>query len=261
MQGQGGGGRTADGHLIGEFNPNPILDLRMFEVEYPNGCIEALSTNLIAESLYAAVDDKGFDTGLLNEIVGHEKTSDAISVENGYVGQNNTPVMTTKGWKIKIKWKDGSMDWLPLSQVKNANPVELAEYAYHAGIQNEPAFCWWASHILKKKKRMINKVKSRMRKENTKFGVVIPTTVKEALELDKKNGNSYWSNAIKKEYNDEKVAFQLLEEGESVPPTFQEINCHLIFEVKFDLQCKARYVAGGHLTSAPNSITYSSVVS
>ena len=108
---------------------------------------------------------------------------------------------------------------------------------------------------------MVNKVKTRMRKGNTKFGVVIPTTVKEALELDRKNGNMYWSDAIRKEYDDVKVAFKLLDDGESIPPTFQEITCHLIFEVKFDLRRKARYVAGGHLTTAPSSITYSSVVS
>ena len=33
------------------------------------------------------------------------------------------------------------------------------------------------------------------------------------------------------------------------------------FEVKFDLRRKARYVAGGHLTKTPMSLTYSSVVS
>jgi hypothetical protein len=33
-----------------------------------------------------------------------------------------------------------------------------------------------------------------------------------------------------------------------------------VFEVKFDLRRKARYVAGGHLTSTPSHLTYSSVV-
>ena len=58
-----------------------------------------------------------------------------------------------------------------------------------------------------------------------------------------------------------KVAFKLLKDGEKPPPTFTKITCHLIFEVKFDLRRKARYVAGGHLTDPPSSITYSSVVS
>ena len=42
---------------------------------------------------------------------------------------------------------------------------------------------------------------------------------------------------------------------------FQEICCHVIFDVKMDFTCKARFVAGGHTTDTPASITYSSVIS
>jgi hypothetical protein len=42
---------------------------------------------------------------------------------------------------------------------------------------------------------------------------------------------------------------------------FQEIKCHIIFDVKMDFTRKARFVAGGHLTDAPGSMTYSSVFS
>jgi hypothetical protein len=42
---------------------------------------------------------------------------------------------------------------------------------------------------------------------------------------------------------------------------FQEIGCHIIFDIKMDFSRKARFVAGGHTTEAPSSITYSSVVS
>jgi hypothetical protein len=42
---------------------------------------------------------------------------------------------------------------------------------------------------------------------------------------------------------------------------FQEIKCHMIFDVKMDFTRKARFVAGGHMTETPNSLTYSSVVS
>jgi Reverse transcriptase (RNA-dependent DNA polymerase) len=44
-------------------------------------------------------------------------------------------------------------------------------------------------------------------------------------------------------------------------PGYQEIKCHMIFDVKIDLTRKARFVAGGHTTETPASITYSSVVS
>ena len=46
-----------------------------------------------------------------------------------------------------------------------------------------------------------------------KFGIEIPQNVIEAQELDAKNGNTYWQDAIKKEYNNVKVAFKLLEDN------------------------------------------------
>ena len=42
---------------------------------------------------------------------------------------------------------------------------------------------------------------------------------------------------------------------------YQEIGCHMVFDVKMDFTRKARWVAGGHTTEAPASVTYSSVVS
>jgi hypothetical protein len=42
---------------------------------------------------------------------------------------------------------------------------------------------------------------------------------------------------------------------------YTEIKCHIIFDIKMDFTRKARFVAGGHLTEAPTSITYSTVVS
>jgi hypothetical protein len=85
--------------------------------------------------------------------------------------------------------------------------------------------------------------------------------VNEARQLDAENGNTLWQDAILKEYNNVKVAFELLDDGSSSPPGYKEITCHLIFDVKFDLTRKARYVAGGHLTDPPSAMTYSSVVS
>ena len=41
---------------------------------------------------------------------------------------------------------------------------------------------------------------------------------------------------------------------------FQEIKCHLIFDVKMDFTQKARFVAGGHMTEMPATMTYLSIV-
>ena len=41
---------------------------------------------------------------------------------------------------------------------------------------------------------------------------------------------------------------------------YQEM-CHVVFDVKMTFDWKCRFVAGGHMTEAPASMTYSSVVS
>ena len=48
-----------------------------------------------------------------------------------------------------------------------------------------------------------------------------------------------------------------------LPPGYQEITCHMIFDVKMgeNFRRKARMVADGHRTQTPAAITYSSVVS
>ena len=100
------------------------------------------------------------------------------------------------------------------------------------------------------------------RKRTHKFGIELPKSVAEARRIDKKNGNSLWEDAIRKEMKAVQVAFKLLDDGERAPPTYQQIRCHMIFDVKMDtFQRKARYVAQGNMTEAPATLTYASVVS
>ncbi len=50
-------------------------------------------------------------------------------------------------------------------------------------------------------------------KQTHKFGIELPKTVKEALELDKKNGNTFWADTIAKEMKDICIAFKILLDG------------------------------------------------
>jgi hypothetical protein len=59
-----------------------------------------------------------------------------------------------------------------------------------------------------------------------------------------------------------RIAFKILNGEEAVPPTYQKITCHVIFDVKMeDFRRKARFVAGGHTTDTPHAMTYASGVS
>jgi hypothetical protein len=68
-------------------------------------------------------------------------------------------------------------------------------------------------------------------KQTHKFGIEPPKTIREALELDKKNGNTFWADAIAKEMKDVCVAFKILLDRHSVPIGYQKIPCHMIFDI------------------------------
>jgi hypothetical protein len=124
-----------------------------------------------------------------------------------------------------------------LADLKESHPIEVAKYAKIVGIDHEPAFNWWVPHILKKRDRIILLVKKqspRFFKRTHKFGMEVPKTVKEALELDKKNGTTLWADAIAKEMKDVRVAFKILPDGQSAPIRNQKIPCHMIFDVKME---------------------------
>jgi hypothetical protein len=55
-------------------------------------------------------------------------------------------------------------------------------------------------------------------------------------------------------------AFNIQAKGAKPPIGSKWIPCHMVFDIKMDFTRKARFVAGGHVTDPPSSITYSSVV-
>ena len=258
--------RDAANLPIGEANSNPILDSRVYELEFPDGRLEEYSVNVIAENLLNMADNDGWDTGLLEEVEDF-RCDEAIAIpkDKGHfesANGNKVPVVTTKGWDVKVRWKDKSTNWIPLAEIKESNPIEVAEASIAFKHDKEPAFNWWVHKVIKKRDRLISKLKSaRCRKGKMKFGIDIPGNVQDALSLDKANGNTLWQDAINLEMKNSRVAFRLCEKGEKAPVGFTEITCHLIFDLKLDMTRKARYVAGGHLTDVPTYMTYSSVVS
>jgi formiminotetrahydrofolate cyclodeaminase len=60
---------------------------------------------------------------------------------------------------------------------------------------------------------MLKNVKSRSAKNNLKYGITVPRTVADAMELDRINGNDLWDKAFKKEILNVKIEFKLLEDN------------------------------------------------
>jgi hypothetical protein len=76
----------SEGNPVGHLNMNPLLDTREYKVEFPDGSIDALTANAIAESLYSQVDEEGRSYLILSEIIDHHrKDGNAISGDNAKI--------------------------------------------------------------------------------------------------------------------------------------------------------------------------------
>ena len=114
--------RDALGQPIGTKNDNPILDSRIYELELPDGRNEEYSVNVLAENHFNMADEQGWDAGLLEEIIDICKNNViAVKVQDGFremLNGEKVPVITTKGWDVKVRWTDKSTDWIPLTEIK-----------------------------------------------------------------------------------------------------------------------------------------------
>ncbi len=259
--------QDAEGRPIGMANENPLLDTREYTVKFRDGRTECLTANMIAKNLYSQIDNEGKRHLLLADIIDHRKGKKAIDKEDAFCKRRNgvrRRKHRTQGRKLLCEWKDGSIDWVALKDARHSYPVFVAEYAIANQIDDEPAFAWWVHDVIKKRDRIVAKVKSKYWQPTHKYGIKIPKSVKEAIEIDRENGNTLWWDAICKEMKNVMPAFEKWEGKEDgLPPGFQKIKCHFIFDIKMEenFRRKARLVANGNETENPASLTYSSVVS
>ena len=255
--------RNEDGTMLGTRNDNPILDTRTYDVEFPDGEVSSYGANVIAENMWAQCDLDGQQQILLDAIIDYRVDEDAIKPADAFVFVNGRqyPKKTTKGVHLCVQWKDGSTSWERLADLKESYPIEVAEFAVSRGLDQQPAFAWWVSAVLRKRNRIIAAVNNRFVKKDFMFGIQVPRNVTEAIALDRENGNTLWQDAIKKEMDAVKIAFRVLDPEEQIPPGYQKISCHMIFTVKMEnFRRKARYVADGHKTEVPATLVYASVV-
>ena len=105
---------------------------------------------------------------------------------------------TTKRLDFLSLWIDGSIMLAQLKDLKESDPVGISKYVIGNIISEEGAFALWVPYILKKRDNIIVKAKARFLNKSHKFGVEVPTSVKEAYKLDKENNNTLWREAIKK---------------------------------------------------------------
>ena len=83
-----------------------------------------------------------------------------------------------------------------------------------------------------------------------KFGICLPKSVKEALQIDCITNTDFGRKAINKEMSKVKVAWavhdghppqQICEGKASDFVGYHEIGCHMVFDIKVDIQLRHAY--------------------
>ena len=98
--------------IVGMYDENPALNSILYDVEFPDGTIREYAANVIAENMLTQVDEDGSSLSLMEGIVNYKRDpATAFSKYNKYVvtrrGQKRLR-KTTVGWKLLIRWMDGS---------------------------------------------------------------------------------------------------------------------------------------------------------
>jgi hypothetical protein len=106
-------------------------------------------------------------------IIYHRTDGHAVAPADMYIkhGSNKKVRKATKGWHLCVEWKDGTTRWERLADLKQINPVEVAEYAATKSLLDTPGFIWWAPHVLEKRTSITSYVTKNYHKCTQKFGI------------------------------------------------------------------------------------------
>ena len=139
-----------------------------------------MTANVIVEKMLSVCNSGGHHFQLLGEITEHKRDFSDIRIITGLIrpkNGNQVPKKTTRGWKLLVEWKYGTVGRVSLKDFKESNPIRLSEYALENGIEEEPAFKRWAIYVLRRRDRIISKVKEKYWRKSNKFGIRVLKTV------------------------------------------------------------------------------------
>ena len=207
-----------------------------------------------------------------NQLDQQANNADAIWIFKGIKSHHGPltskhPDYKGSSYNLLVEWEDGSETLEPLDSVIKDDPVSVANYAQENNLLDTPG--WKRIKCIATNKNRLNKMAIQANVSSTSrkgpvynFGIIIPCNVKQAFELDAKNGNTLWKDAMAKEIANIQSYNTFKDMGKvSHVSGYKKIIVHFVFAVKHDLRHKARLVAGGHLTPPTMEGSYSSVVS
>ena len=170
-------------------------------------------------------------------------------------------------YNVLVNWETGESTYEPLCIIAADDPVSCVIYVKENNLLEEEGWKRFKRLAQRQKKliRLLNQAK--LQSFRTKlvymFGHLVPRNHDQAMQLDKKNGNTRWRDAELLELKQIMEYKTFLDKSKrvAIPKGYKRIRVHFVYAVKHNGRYKARLVAGGHLTDTPVDSVYSSVVS
>jgi hypothetical protein len=235
------------------------------------------------------------DIEMVNE-VNDELSGDYTDSE---VGGARVEYISKHNWfngelKLEVWWNTEEASWERFRTMKEDHPKLTATYMIENNVtrsERSDRNMQWARMTLRDIKRttrriarlydffldendVVRKIRRAQKGGNKKkkrqnygkpvfmWGIQVPRNIKQAVEFDKQNGDSYWSDSIKSEVTalTDLECFEFKDGDFECSDDYQKTTLTMIFSVKHDLRRKSRLVAGGHLVDALDLDIYSSTV-
>ena len=77
--------RDENGNLVGTAHDNPLVDSRMYKIEYEDGYRVPVATNVIVENLFNQVNEDGYKVMVLDEIIGHRTDGSEVEGKDAFI--------------------------------------------------------------------------------------------------------------------------------------------------------------------------------
>ena len=109
-----------DVNPIGRENANPILNSRRYQVDFDNGEVTKLTTNVIMERISDQCDKNENALLLIYSFIECRKSDWAMCLQDQKITVNGRACKkrSTDGWEICVIWKDQSTTWERLDDLK-----------------------------------------------------------------------------------------------------------------------------------------------
>jgi hypothetical protein len=132
-----------------------------------------------------------------------------------------------------VEWNDinKTKSWVNYFALSLYNPKPIISFARNNNLLDKMPFCHLTQYCRSNTAvdtARIHKVSTSPAGIKYKFGIQVPRVskgTKNAIDLDKKNGNQFWQEAIKtelKQLTDYQI-FMVLDSGEDIPTGYQKI--------------------------------------